>query len=399
MTVDVPHPGRAPSLTRLLTGLASVVVVLAGVKAAADILTPVLLAMFLVLVIAPVSRWLRHRGLPAGVTLALVIGGVLAGALALLAFLGVSLAQLAIALPTYQTRLTELVDAVRASGVLGDAGVAVGTVVAENLGRALRLGFAVLTGIAGALVGVGWMLYLFVFMMLEGASFPAQLRRALGPESPALARTVRFSRSLSDFMGIKAGLGLLAAVGDVALLLVLGVDFAVLWGVLSFFLSFIPSVGFLLALIPPVLLALLEHGPGTALVVLLGYWLINGLVDSVLGPRVLSRSLDVSTIVTIVSMTLWGFLLGGVGALLSLPITVLIKLVLLEHYPESRWLATAIGSGQPPPPPAAPAPETGRGEVPPALPGRPPGDDAVPGGGERRRRGGAAVASEPPRGL
>ena len=215
----------------------------------------------------------------------------------------------------------------------------------------------------GAVAGVGWMLYLFLFMMVDARGFPARLRRGLGADRPAVERLTRYARALSDFISIKAGLGLLAAAGDVVLLSVLGVDFALLWGVLSFLMSFIPSIGYLIALIPPMLVALLQHGPGTALAVLIGYQLINGLVDSVLGPRLLGRGLDVAAIVTILSLVLWGFVLGPVGALLSVPLTVLVKMVLLDHYPASRWLSVVLGAGgeAPPPPAGAPPPSVPAG--------------------------------------
>jgi predicted PurR-regulated permease PerM len=334
---------NTPSVTRLLVGIASVVVILAGIKAAADIINPAILALFVVLIVSPANRWLRRRGVPAAGALAITIIGVLVSVIALIVFLGVSMAQLAAALPTYQTQLEDQTAALRSLPGASGAGRQAVDVVTGNVDRLVQLGLAVIGGVVDVLFGVGWMLYLFIFMMLETTVFPGQLERALGTDSPSLARVTRFARSLSDFMAIKAWLGFLAAAGDVVFLSLLGVDFALLWGVLSFFLSFIPSIGFLLALIPPMLVALLQHGPGTAVVVLLGYWLINGVVDSVIGPRLLGQGLELSTIVTILTVVLWGFLLGGIGALLALPLTVLIKLVLLERYPETGWLATAIG--------------------------------------------------------
>jgi predicted PurR-regulated permease PerM len=319
------------------------VVILAGIKAAADIINPAILALFIVLIVSPANRWLRRHGVPAAGALAITILAVLAGVIGLIVFLGASMAQLAAALPTYQAELTDQTASLRSLPIASGPGRQAIDAAAANVARAVELALALIGGVVNVLFGVGWMLYLFIFMMLETPVFPDQLERALGTDSPSLARVTRFARSLSDFMAIKAWLGFLAAAGDVVFLSLLGVDFALLWGVLSFFLSFIPSIGFLLALIPPMLVALLQHGPGTAIVVLLGYWLINGVVDSVIGPRMLGQGLELSTIVTILTVVLWGFLLGGIGALLALPITVLIKLVLLERYPETGWLATAIG--------------------------------------------------------
>jgi predicted PurR-regulated permease PerM len=348
----------APDLTRFLVALASVVVILAGLKAAADILAPVLLALLVVLVVAPLRRWLVRRGASHGLAGGLVSLAVVLVTVVVLGFVAGSVAQLAVALPTYRDAADAQVEAARAALAAqgaGDAAAAGAAVVRQGLDAGLRLALGFLGGLVGAVAGVGWMLYLFLFMLVDARGFPARLRRGLGADRPAVARLSRYARALSDFISIKAGLGLLAAAGDVVLLSVLGVDFALLWGVLSFLMSFIPSIGYLIALIPPVLVALLQHGPGTALAVLVGYQLINGLVDSVLGPRLLGRGLDIAAIVTILSLVLWGFVLGPVGALLSVPLTVLVKMVLLDHYPASRWLSVTLGAGgggDPPPPPA-----------------------------------------------
>jgi AI-2 transport protein TqsA len=355
----------APDLTRFLVALASLVVILAGLKAAAEILSPVLLALLVVLVIAPLRRWLIRRGASPGLAGGLVSLAVVLVTILVLGFVAGSVAQLAVALPTYRDEAGAQVEAARAGlaaqGVDAGAAAAGAAVVQQSLDSVLRLTLGFVGGLVGAVAGVGWMLYLFLFMMVDARGFPARLRLGLGADRPAVARLTRYARALSDFISIKAGLGLLAAAGDVALLSVLGVDFALLWGVLSFLMSFIPSIGYLIALIPPVLVALLQHGPGTALLVLVGYQLINGMVDSVLGPRLLGRGLDVAAIVTILSLVLWGFVLGPVGALLSVPLTVLVKMVLLDHYPASRWLSVALGAGggdesPSPSPPAGVAP-------------------------------------------
>ncbi|HVG96939.1 MAG TPA: AI-2E family transporter [Chloroflexota bacterium] len=344
-TPDADSAG-APDLTRFLVVLASLVIILAGLKAAADILSPVLLALLIVMVISPVRRWLVGRGASPGLAGGLLGLAVVLVTLAVLWFVAGSVAQLAVALPTYREEAGAQVAAVQAG--LAARGVDAGPgadVVQQSLDSALSVVLSFIGGLVGAVASVGWMLYLFLFMLVDARGFPARLRRGLGAERPVVERLTRYARALSDFISIKAGLGLLAATGDVVLLSVLGVDFALLWGVLSFLMSFIPSIGYLIALIPPVLVALLQHGPGTALIVLVGYQLINGLVDSVLGPRLLGRGLDVAAIVTILSLVLWGFILGPVGALLSVPLTVLVKMVVLDHYPASRWLSVTLGDG------------------------------------------------------
>jgi hypothetical protein len=126
-------------------------------------------------------------------------------------------------------------------------------------------------------------------------------------------------------MGVRAVLGLIAAVLDYALLTVLGVDYALLWGVLSFLLSFVPNIGFTLSLIPPTLLALVESGWQEALIVFVGYQVINNVLDNVIGPRFVGREMKISALLSFLSVIFWAWVLGPTGAILAVPLTVLIR--------------------------------------------------------------------------
>jgi predicted PurR-regulated permease PerM len=183
-----------------------------------------------------------------------------------------------------------------------------------------------------------------LFMLLEVPAFQTRFRRALGDGSPDLARGAGFVQSISTFFATKAVLGLLAAAGDLVLFLIVGVDGALLWAVLSFVCSFIPYLGYWLALIPPLLVAWLQIGPSTALVVFIGYTLINSTFDTLIGPHLLGENLDVSPTVTILSIVYWSWVLGPVGSLLAMPLTVMVKMLLLERGTSTQWLATVIGA-------------------------------------------------------
>jgi predicted PurR-regulated permease PerM len=139
----------------------------------------------------------------------------------------------------------------------------------------------------------------------------------------------------------KTGLGLLAATGDVILLLIMGVDFALLWGVIAFLFSYIPTIGFWFALIPPTLMALLQFGWQEALIVLIGYVIINTLVDNVISPKIMGSDLNMSTLVVFLSLIVWGWILGGVGAILAVPLTLMVMFILASFH-DSRWLAVLM---------------------------------------------------------
>ena len=173
---------------------------------------------------------------------------------------------------------------------------------------------------------------------------------------------------LVTYVKVRAALGAGAALADTALLLVLGVPYAVLWGLMSFLFSFIPNIGFVLALIPPALFALLEHGPLSAVAVVAGYVVINLAFDYVLQPRVFATTLEVSPVVTIVTILVWTLLIGPAGALLAVPLTITLRAILLP-FPGTAWFVAFLGQEASVPlddPPAAAV--GGAGAVDPAGP-------------------------------
>ena len=335
---------RTHSYLFFLLGLASAVIIIAGLRAVASVINPILTALFIVIISLPLARRLQargvRRGLAVGITALLVIG-LFVG---VLLFIGSSLAQFTANLPAlragFDAQIATLESALAAQGinVTGDAAQ-----LGLSGGQMAQLLSTFVSGIVSVLSNVGFIIMYFIFMLIEAGGFGAKLRRALGPH-PALINASQYAKKLGDFIAIKAWLGFLAAAGDFILLTVLGVSYAPLWALMSFLLSFIPNLGYILALIPPVLMAFVQFGPTAALVVFFGYWLINGVIDSVIGPHYLGEGLDVSTVVTIISAFFWGWVLGPIGAFLGLPITVGIKMLILEHYPDTRWVAAAIAS-------------------------------------------------------
>lgn len=143
---------------------------------------------------------------------------------------------------------------------------------------------------------------------------------------------------MRSYITVNSIFGLIAAVINTALLLALGVDFAFLWGVLSFLLSFVPNIGFVVALVPPAALALIEFGFSRALFVVGGYTIINFLVDNVIKPRFVAESVDLAPIIVVLSLLFWSWLLGPMGALVAVPLSIAAKF-LFESFEDSRWLA------------------------------------------------------------
>ena len=334
------------SLTRLLVSLASLVIVIAGLKAASGLLSPILLSLFIVLVCSPLLAWLRHKRVPGWLAYMIVILGVIALGLVLVVFLGISVAQLSEALPQYRPLLeTQFALMQQQLARFGIRQEDIFQLDLINPGRIIQLTIAFIRGLIGTLSNVGLTLFIFIYMLIGASSFSNKLKRGLGARNPMLARLTASSRSISVYLLIKSWLGGMSGIGQTILLLFLGVDFAVLWGVLSFLFNFIPNIGYVIALVPPLVLALLEFGFVKAAIVFIGYALINNFFDVVVGPRYLGRGLDLSTLTTFLAVILWTWILGPIGAFLALPLTVLIKKLALETFPDSQILATLIGAG------------------------------------------------------
>ena len=338
MTTLGPTAGLTP-FGRLLLTLAAAVAVLAGMRVAAPVIGPVFIALLITIAWSPGSNWLRARGWPPAVA---ALTGIVLGVIGIVLFVALvwsSVTQLQVKLPEYQPRVAALSDAIAerlddlpfdASRIFSSGALSAGALV----GYALQL-VRSLTEAAG---NVAVLILLMAFMMIEAVRYPQKLRDALGASSAAVERANLFGASMRSYVVINSIFGLIAAVANTLLLLALGVDFAVLWGVVSFLLSFVPNVGFVIALVPPALLALVQFGAGRAALVVAGYVVINFIVDNVVKPRFVGESLDLAPIVVVISLIFWGWLLGPVGALLAVPLSIGARF-LFESFDESRWLA------------------------------------------------------------
>lgn len=324
---------------RMLLAAASIVAILAGMRAASTILGPMMLALLIAIAWAPGSAWLQSKGWRPSVAAltGIVLGVLVLGLFALLVW--ASLLQLQGKLPTYQVRIEALQAQVRtmfarlpidSSQVFSSEALQPGALVGYAL-TAIRK----LSATAGKLIVL---IVLMAFMMLEGIRYPGKLNAAFSLFPGAQERFSRFGEVMRSYITINSIFGLIAAVINTALLLALGVDFAFLWGVLSFLLSFVPNIGFVVALVPPAALALIEFGFGRAVFVVGGYTIINFLVDNVIKPRFVAESVDLAPIIVVLSLLFWGWLLGPIGALVAVPLSIAAKF-LFESFENSRWLA------------------------------------------------------------
>ena len=342
-------PLHSASGVRILLILASLVVGIAGLKAANAIVVPLLVAMFLAMLATPPMLWLRNRHVPTGIALGLIVI-VLIGIVAIVgSLIGSSINELSGALPVYEQKLRlslELtVNYLRERGIdLPTAGVAEWVdpkAAAQFFGR-------LLTGFGGILSDSLLIIFMVFFLLLEATVIPAKLKSILPNPEKTLMNFSGFMGALKSYLVIKTGMSLLTGVLVSVWLTILNVEFALLWGSIAFFLNFVPIIGSLIAAIPVVVLALLDVGLGNASLIAVGYLVINIIVGNLLEPRFMGRGLNLSTLVVFLSLVFWGWVFGPVGMFLSVPLTMLVKIA-LEYSPRSRWLAVLLSADVPQP--------------------------------------------------
>jgi predicted PurR-regulated permease PerM len=349
---------------RALLVSAALVIVIAGVHAASSVVGPFLLAVFIAVVATPALRWLQRFGWPtwAGVlVVAFVILDV--GGLVLLLGSG-ALEGFRDSLPGYQERLAlltaQFADWLESLGLEGS-----GDAVPELFSAAEVIGLtrSLLASVSGIFAEGLLILLTVTFILVEAPTLPAKLKVALHTTDQADARFQQIFASINHYMRIKMVTSLGTAVSVLVLLKLLGIDFAILWAILAFFLNFVPFVGSVLMAIPALLVALVQTDLQTTLLVAVGYLVINIAIGSYLEPRIMGRGLGLSTLAVFLSLLFWGLVLGKVGVFLAVPLTMALKIA-LESSPHTRPIAVmlapavqttdlpgVVGSGPTNPPP------------------------------------------------
>lgn len=336
----IDHKARASGI--LLT-IAAFVVVIAGMSAAKVILVPFLLAAFIAIVSAPPLFWLQRKGLPAWLSLLIVVLGVLLIVLLVAGLVGTSVRDFSKDLPGYEAKLRQQTTLI--IGLLEKLGVDTsGPALTEifNLGAAMKLVANLLNSLGNVLTNGFLILMTVIFMLMEASSFPAKLRRVLGGPESSLARFDNFIDTVKHYMAIKTLISLATGTFVAIWLAIIGVNYAMLWGLLAFALNYVPNIGSIIAAVPAVLLAIVQLGVLKALVVAAGYMGINIIMGNFLEPRFMGRGLGLSTLVVFLSLLFWGWVLGPVGMLLSVPLTMTAKIA-LESRDDTQWIAVLLG--------------------------------------------------------
>jgi AI-2 transport protein TqsA len=322
---------------------ASLAIIIAGMKFLSPILAPILFSLFIAVLCLPMLRWLQNRRIPTWLALLLILLGLFIFIALVFLIVYISLSNLDERLPTYQKQfqklVTEVLPLLQQLGI--DINDITGAINASGLfgtiSSFLRTTIESLTSLFLIILGV-------LFAMLEAGSFANKLRQSGERARSALEVGTRFSVACQQFFYLKALNNVIVAAGATIFLFFFRIDFALLWGIEIFFLSYIPNIGIVIACVPAVALALLQHGPLSALIVIVALFVINLIGDNVITPRLMGSGLNVSQSIIFFSFIFWTWLFGALGALISVPLTVLV-IFILDTSQETRWLATLMKTG------------------------------------------------------
>ncbi|MBN2525612.1 MAG: AI-2E family transporter [Deltaproteobacteria bacterium] len=309
--------------------LAAIVVILAGLRVAAPVFVPFLLAGFVAMLCSVPLFWLNRKGVPNGVSVALVIVMLLVGGTIVGITLGSSMKGISQELPTYKDRLTthttnlfqwlesynvdtsEYKDSI-SNMVQPSQAMGVATTALKSISNVLTSGFMILLTV--------------IFILLEAVGMPKKLGKVLKDPQTTFQGFEEFLSSVKKYLVIKtlisAATGLIIGVT----LWILGIDFPFLWGMLAFAFNFVPTIGSIIAAIPPLLVGLVQLGPEALLSVGLTFLIVNVVMGNVIEPRIMGEGLGLSTLVVFLSLVFWGWLLGPIGMLLSVPLTMIVKI-------------------------------------------------------------------------
>ena len=346
------EPGKPviPHSLAILVGGAAAVVVIAGIRSANDILGPAFLALVLTIVAHPIRNRL-DRYVPSWVAslvciiaaYLIVIGMAFALVLATAKFAGL--------LPTYKDDFNQQIsDFTSWLDNLGIDQTQINEITSSfDLGQLGSAVESVLGAALGAVSNLAFILALVLFMTMDGGGFPRQLAAVARVRPNLIEALTSFAHGTRTYLVVSTIFGLIVAVIDTIALAAMGIPAPLVWGVLAFITNYIPNIGFVIGLIPPAILALLEGGPGLMIAVIIVYSVINVIIQSVIQPKFVGDAVGLSTTLTFVSLVFWAWILGPVGALLAIPMSLLVKAIFIDTDPENRWALPLLSNKDAPP--------------------------------------------------
>jgi predicted PurR-regulated permease PerM len=340
MTDSFTQASRAIIIT------AALIIIIAGMKQAASLLVPFLLSIFIAVISFPLMSRLQQSGFSKGLSLTVVMLLVVFIGIGLTVLVGSSLTDFTRSLPDYQQKITA--EWGQAIVWLQDHGISVADKLKAVADPAAAMGLisSILKGFGNVLTNSFLIILTVAFLLMEAAGVTQKIilmrEQAKEEESDEEDFSQVFVDKLREYMSMKTIISMITGIIIWLAMWLIGLDFPVLWGVLAFMLNFVPNIGSIIAAVPAVMLALVQLGFSSALLVMAVYVATNVLIGNVIEPRYMGKGLGLSTLVVFVSLVFWGWVLGSVGMLLSVPLTITVKLA-LDCKPETKWLGHLLG--------------------------------------------------------
>jgi AI-2 transport protein TqsA len=339
--MDALHKER--NYPRVLLSLACLVIIIAGMREASAIIVPFLLSVFIAVMCGLPFSWMRKRGVPSFIAIFAIFSVIAGIVFGLGAYIAASMNDFIVQLPLYQKRIhllmVMLIKWLRHFRIY----------ISERMilqyfdpGSIMDMVANLLSGLGSALTYAILIMFTVFFILIEASSFTKKVF-SNGTSEKSLETVDRILVSMEKYIALKTWISLATGILVMILLLALGVNYAILWGLVAFLLNYIPNIGPLIAAIPPILLSLVDQGMGTAGLVTLGFVLIKTVMGDFLEPMVMGKGLSLSMLVVFLSLVFWGWVLGPVGMLLSVPLTMAIK-ISCESFPSTHWIAIMLSS-------------------------------------------------------
>ncbi len=321
--------------------MAAVVIILAGIKLSSVIIVPFLLSLFLAIILSPIFLWLKKLGWGSIFPLIIIVLLLVLIITSMAILVGNSVQDFTQNVPVYEIKLKSdlgnLLETVNSWGIHIPKEDILNLFQTDSLMRYI----ASTLKSFGSLVTNSFMIILTItFMLLEISQFAYKLNQT---NSNSLKQVTEISDNIKHYILLKALTSAATGIIITIILKITGIHYAILWGLLAFMLNFIPNIGSIIAAVPAVLMAIIQFDFTTATMVIISYLIVNTVIGSIIEPRILGKGLGLSTLIVFLSLIFWGWLLGPVGMLLSVPLTIMIKIA-LDTKDETRWIATLLGS-------------------------------------------------------
>ena len=324
---------------------AAVIVIVIGLQMAKDLLVPFLVAAFLALITVRPMLWMQKNRVPSVLAALIIVSVILLVFAVVGTIVGTSIAEFTAAMPSYQARLDTIVQ-----GVISFIGKAFDIEESfESLGNMIDPGWAmglaatILNSLTDVLTNIFLIIFTMIFILLEASTVETKIAAAFGRSTQSLKRPRVFLANLGRYLGIKTVVSMATGLAAGLLTWAVGLDFPLLWAMLTFLLNYVPTIGSIIAAVPAVLMALVQLGPGGASATAIGFVAINMVFGNIIEPRLMGYGVGISPLIVFIGLVFWGWVFGPVGMLLSVPLTMTLKLA-LESDKRTRWIAILIGS-------------------------------------------------------